>query len=205
MEWFLAALIGFAAGCIIIVFAGPKQDGENVWKWHIVSCFKRMRNILMVIFSTVVFSFLYHKYGWSWAAASYGLLVVLLGTAVIFDIQQKIIPERLILGGILLGTGLLFVNPELTYINAILGAIVVGGALWLVSVISKGALGLGDAKLMGCTGLFLGMERNLSSLAIAVVLSGLVGAALLIKSTTNKRREIPFAPFILAGVLISIL
>ena len=65
-----------------------------------------------------------------------------------------------------------FVFPEFPIMSRVLGAVSVSGVMLLVSLISPGAFGGGDIKMMVPVGLFLGVERTLVAGLVALVLGG---------------------------------
>ena len=135
----------------------------------------------------------------------YILLSTILTWAVIIDMQKQIISDKLIAISALLGVVMVFLDPELSFLNALMGFVLGGGILLIVFFISKGSLGLGDVKLFACIGIFLGMDKVLSAMFVSALLSGLVGLVLIIKSDSNRKQSIPFAPFILIGTLYTII
>ena len=135
----------------------------------------------------------------------YILLSTILTWAAIIDMQKQIISDKLIAISALLGVVMVFLDPELSFLNALMGFVLGGGILLIVFFISKGSLGLGDVKLFACIGIFLGMDKVLSAMFVSALLSGLVGLVLIIKSDSNRKQSIPFAPFILIGTLYTII
>lgn len=136
---------------------------------------------------------------------SYSALCIILITACIADIKTRVIPDRLIVPGAVTGLIMTFFNPEVTLLDAGLGFFTAGVILWLISIVTKGGIGMGDAKLLACTGMFLGLEKMLSALAVAFVVSGLAGLALLVSRFSRPGSSMPFSPFILIGVVLAIL
>lgn len=63
-----------------------------------------------------------------------------------------------------------FVFPELPIMSRVLGAVSVSGIMLLASLISPGAFGGGDIKMMVPVGLFLGLQRTLVAGLVALVL-----------------------------------
>lgn len=86
-----------------------------------------------------------------------------------------------------------------------MGGMTAGLVLFLIYCITNGGLGLGDVKLFGCVGIYLGFFSTVSAMLMATVLSGLYSLVLICINRGNKKREIPFAPFILAGALAAII
>lgn len=138
--------------------------------------------------------------------AAYGLVVLLLVAATVTDVRTRRIPNlvplaivalwglwRIVLGFAGMHTGLGFVEemfapaPDvtvppgfeiggITVASGILGAVVLGGGLLVLTVgyeafAHKQAFGGGDIKLMAALGLFLGLERGIVCLMVACVCS----------------------------------
>ncbi|MHB1394034.1 MAG: prepilin peptidase [Clostridia bacterium] len=137
--------------------------------------------------------------------ASYLVVFAILITASIIDIKERRIPDNLIIAGVAIGLALAFHNPEQGFLDGLIGGMTAGLILLLISHITKGGLGLGDVKLFGCIGIYLGLESTVSAMLIAAILSGLFSLILICINRDNKKREIPFAPFIMAGALAAVM
>ncbi len=78
------------------------------------------------------------------------------------------------------------------------GLIIIG----LVIILSRGAMGAGDMKLLGLLGLVLGWDKTLLTFFIAVCTGSCMAYVLLL-----RRREmeaaIPFAPYLVIGAIVS--
>lgn len=84
-------------------------------------------------------------------------------------------------------------------------AMAVGGALLVVSAVTREGIGMGDGWFFVVSGVFLGPGKNLLLLAGGLVLCFLVCSVLMVKGIlTNqniRRLSIPFLPFLLpAGI-----
>lgn len=130
--------------------------------------------------------------------------VVLVLAASIIDIRERRIPDKLVLAGAFVGLLISLIDPQRGFLTGLLGGIRAGAVLILVRYITKGGLGLGDVKLFSCVGIYLRFEDTVSAMFIAAVLSGLYSLALICINKDNNKLELPFAPFILAGVLAAI-
>ncbi len=133
--------------------------------------------------------------------ASNAAAVTILILAAIIDIRTLRIPDRLVLAGAAVGLALALLDDGRGLSGSLLGGITAGTVMFLLHKITRGGLGLGDAKLFACMGIYLGMEDTLSAMVAAGVLSGIYSLILICISSENKKRELPFAPFILAGSL----
>lgn len=77
-----------------------------------------------------------------------------------------------------------------------------GAFCFLVSWISRQGLGYGDSALVVGCGLSLGLQPCMTILFVAFFLSGLCAAGLLVTRRAGRKKEIPFVPFLLLGVVI---
>ena len=136
---------------------------------------------------------------------SYFAVIPLLIAATVIDIRERRIPDKLVLAGVAAGMVITQTDPSRRFTDSLMGGISAGIVLLLIHYITKGGIGLGDAKLFGCVGIYLGMENIASAMLIAAVLSGLYSLALICINRDNKKHELPFAPFILIGTLVAII
>ena len=94
------------------------------------------------------------------------------------DLDYLIIPNEISIPGILLGIAVSFLGPEGYWKQSLMGALIGGGGLFLITLIwallrGKWAMGLGDVKLLGMIGAWLGWK----SLLFVVLFSSLQGIA----------------------------
>lgn len=96
-----------------------------------------------------------------------------------------------------------FVFPEIPIASRFLGAVSVSGIMLLASVISPGAFGGGDIKMMVPVGLFLGLERTLVAGKVALAVEGVLCLWLLLKRV--RRNRLPFGPTLCLGSVTALL
>ena len=141
-------------------------------------------------------------------------IAVLLPISVI-DARYYIIPNVLIVTGLILGFGIVcaiaYQRADVWYLLIrLIGAVAGGLTLWLIAVIGsailrKKAMGGGDIKLMALIGLFLGAWPQLVMVIAFSALSGaIVGSALIISGRKSRQSPIPYGPF-LAGAAVLVL
>ena len=112
------------------------------------------------------------------------------------------------------------INRAAAYIFVILGAIcmfifrpgdnlvlsiLVGAAVLLLSALSREAVGYGDGLILMGIGLFLGWRVALYSLTIGILLSSPVSLIYMAKNKhkgPDVKKEIPFVPFLLMGLIL---
>jgi len=130
-------------------------------------------------------------------------LTILLGIA-ITDARFYIIPDQFSLGGGLLGLALAPFPGGLTVLEALLGAGVGFGVLWLVAkagtrLFKKEAMGGGDLKMMGMVGAFLGVPGVLLTLFLGALLGSVVFGPI----SWKTGKLVPFGIFLAVGASVS--
>lgn len=147
---------------------------------------------------------------WLWAAWHYGAQVEALraatfGTLLIgitmTDAREYIIPDEFSLGGTVLGVAFAFLGGALPWSQALLGAAVGFGLLWLVAVLGtkafgEDAMGGGDVKMMAMLGAFLGWQGVLLTLFLGALAGTLIFLPL---KLLGKERLVPFGIFLSLG------
>ncbi len=121
------------------------------------------------------------------------------------DLEHRVVPNRILAPAALWGlAGSAFVR------ESELPALLVGGAgafaLLLVAVLAYPAgMGMGDVKLAGVMGLYLGLSV-VPALLAAFATGSVAGAAIMVRHGLQARkRAVPFAPFLAAGGLVGLL
>jgi leader peptidase (prepilin peptidase)/N-methyltransferase len=141
------------------------------------------------------------------AALVMGLvLVAFLVPIALIDMEHRIIPNRLTLPaaviGLVLGTALDPGGEVERLIAGVAGAAVLG----IPSLINPKAMGLGDAKLVGVMGLYLGAAVAPAFL-VALVVGTAIGIAIVARVGMSKGRKtaVPFGPFLALGGVVGVL
>ncbi|MFM7718624.1 MAG: prepilin peptidase [Actinomycetota bacterium] len=90
--------------------------------------------------------------------------------------------------------------------GAAIGALAFGGSLLLVTIASRGGMGLGDVKLAGVIGLVVG-ALDLPSVGVAAgaaIAFGGVAAIVALLRGADRRSALPFGPMLAAGALVAV-
>jgi len=134
------------------------------------------------------------------------VLVVLLVPIALIDLDHRIIPNRLTALGALAALAIgLATDPAEAPQQLIAGA-AAGGFLLLAALARPGGMGMGDVKLAGMLGLFLGYEVAVA-LLVALVAGTLVGLVVIARRGAHEGRKtaIPFGPFLALGGVVALL
>lgn len=145
-----------------------------------------------------------------------GALIILFFLSAI-DLREGLLPNELVMGFLALGLVfhfcMLFAFLPMT--QMFLGAFIGGSALYLVRTIAnmlykQDALGLGDVKLMGAAGLWLGPYYILIALSVGALmglLHGLTAAVYIWRKTKEfpdlNRFSLPAGPGFAIGIIIT--
>jgi leader peptidase (prepilin peptidase)/N-methyltransferase len=131
------------------------------------------------------------------------LLSILLGIAVT-DARFYIIPDQFSIGGAILGLLLAPLPGGPTLLQAVAGAAVGFGLLWLVGkggtwLFKKEAMGGGDLKMMAMVGAFLGVP----GVILTVFLGALLGSLIFGPISWKTGKLVPFGIFLAAGAAVA--
>jgi leader peptidase (prepilin peptidase)/N-methyltransferase len=119
------------------------------------------------------------------------------------DIEHRLLPNDVIFPAVLaVGLIVAAANPG-GFLTHLAAAAALGGFFLIFAMVSKGGLGMGDAKL----GLLLGLALGWETLSAAMIaFAGLLVVALWILATQGlqaRRKAIPFGPFLAIGGILA--
>ena len=97
--------------------------------------------------------------------------------------------------------GLLWTVAADRAVAAAVVGMVVGAGLFGLSLLTREAIGSGDALLLLVTGSFLGGRWNVLLLLAAWTVAGIWSGFLLVFHKAGKQSRIPFAPFLLLAYM----
>lgn len=139
------------------------------------------------------------------------VLFVIVSAAAIVDFKRKIIPNILIIVGLSF-RAIIYVYEIISgadiksiLINDLLGLAVGFGILAAASLITRGSVGFGDAKLFGIIGITSGFFCTYSTLLISLLISTVVSLIGLARKKMGRKDTIPFGPCIAIGYSIALL
>jgi prepilin signal peptidase PulO-like enzyme (type II secretory pathway) len=126
------------------------------------------------------------------------------------DTRQRRLPDLVTLPSypvslLLLGAAALFVpgGPG-RFVHALIGMAVAVAFCLLLLLVSPSGIGLGDVKLAGPLGAYLGWlgaAAFVTGLLAAWLLAALAAIGLLLTRRATRKTEIPLGPFLIAGTL----
>ena len=176
------------------------------------------RYFLVELLTAMLFLAVWNRYGIDSRTPIFWLYIsgLILGTFV--DFSHMIIPDRVSLGGMVAGLALSVAFPhlhgkEIWYEGlktSVVGLVFGSGLLLLVGYLGKlafkkDAMGLGDVKLLGAIGAFIGWRGVLFTIMVSSVLGSAVGVYFILSQKKEWQSRIPYGPYIAAAAVIWIL
>jgi leader peptidase (prepilin peptidase) / N-methyltransferase len=133
------------------------------------------------------------------------VFVTMLVAVTLTDLEQRIIPNRILLVSAVVGAAIAAVADPGSLPERAIAAAAAGGLLFLAALAYPRGMGLGDVKLAATMGIFLG--RNAAPAILVALLAGsLLGLAMIARDGTAARKTaIPFGPFLALGGVVGLL
>jgi len=131
--------------------------------------------------------------------------VTLLVPVTLIDLDHRIIPNRLLIVGTVAALALLVALDRGALAEHAIAAVAAGGFLLAAALAYPRGMGMGDVKLAGVMGLYLG--RAVGPAMLAALLSGtLVGLAVIARkgAVEGRKTAVPFGPFLAFGGLVGL-
>jgi leader peptidase (prepilin peptidase)/N-methyltransferase len=127
-------------------------------------------------------------------------LVTALVPITFIDLDHKLIPNVIVGPAAIVGIALVAILQTDDVVEHLIAAAIAGGAFLLVAIAVPRGMGMGDVKLVGMLGLYLG--RNVApALLIALAAGTVVGIGIMASRGTSEGRKtkVPFGPFLALG------
>ena len=156
--------------------------------------------------------------GPSIAAAKYAVFSAILIALIVTDLLDRILPDELTLGGVLIGLAFApFINAEPGFLalifwrlrspgwirlaDAAFAAAVASGMIWFVGwayqkVRHREGLGFGDVKMLAMLGAFLGLRGALAAMIGGSLLGAIFGLGYILIRKKSLTYELPFGSFL---------
>jgi leader peptidase (prepilin peptidase)/N-methyltransferase len=139
------------------------------------------------------------------AALALGLVLCTVLVAItLTDLEQRIIPNSIVLAGAVIGLALAAVADPGSLPERLIAAAAAGGFLVLVAFAHPQGMGMGDVKLVAMMGVYLG-SAVVPAMLVAFGAGAAVGAVLIAREgAAARKRAIPFGPYLALGGVVGL-
>jgi leader peptidase (prepilin peptidase)/N-methyltransferase len=150
--------------------------------------------------------------GWD-LVAFLPFLWVLIALSLI-DLETKLLPNAIVYPSVVAGVAVLALAAALgprgsdDWVRGLEGMVAGAGTFFVIALISPAGMGMGDVKLAGLIGLFLGYiawGRVVAAFFLAFLVGALVGMGLMAAGRAGRKTAIPFGPFMALGAILATL
>ncbi|NOY61279.1 MAG: prepilin peptidase [Calditrichaeota bacterium] len=169
------------------------------WQYPVVE----ILGTFLILFTLGRFHFSFFSF---FAAAMLSLLLVIS----FIDMQNYIVPNVLVLAGLVIAALKILLTRDISISSSILG-LLGGGSFLLVAgifgqiIFKKESMGAGDVKLAAMLGAFVGLKGILMSLFLAIFIAAFTGAMGILLQKLDRKSILPFGPFIAFATTLYIL
>jgi leader peptidase (prepilin peptidase)/N-methyltransferase len=131
-------------------------------------------------------------------------LVALLGVVTVRDLRTRLIPDSALAASLAVVLPVCLLSDPDGIPVRIAAGLAAAGFLLAAALIRPDGMGLGDVKLAGVLGVYLG-PAIAEAMLVAFAAGSVAGLALLVRHGWSARgRTIPFAPFLAIGALFAL-
>ena len=132
----------------------------------------------------------------AWIAAAYAAFLIAIA---VYDVRRQRIPNVAVYPAIAVAVVVAFVRPDGAWWSFLLAGLAAAAFFIAVGVITHGAMGGGDVKLVGLIGLVAGWPGVFVAILVAFAVGAAVGLLLITIGQLGRHEALPFAPALAVG------
>ncbi len=121
----------------------------------------------------------------------------------VIDLEHRLLPNAIVGPAALAGLAISILDDPAGWWTYPLSAAAVAGALFGLALVYTGGMGMGDVKMGGMLGAFLGPYAALA-VFLGALLGAVTGGLLMASGKVGRRSALPFGSFIALGALVSL-
>ena len=144
----------------------------------------------------LLFAFTYFRYGWSLQTVLGLLLISLIIPVTVSDLEYQRIPNKLLLFFAPLFILYRLIDPLSPWYYSLMGAALAFLLIFLVILLSKGGMGMGDLKYFTLFGFIFGPYLFLLLFFLSTIYGSIIGLYTIKRNNGNRKTKIPFGPSI---------
>jgi leader peptidase (prepilin peptidase)/N-methyltransferase len=172
-----------------------------------------VRYPLVEVGSGILFAAVAARFGAEWYLPVYLLMAAALLAISVIDLEHYIVPNRIVypVGFVtipLFAAAALIGGSWEPLTRALLGGVVAFAFLFVLHFIQPRGMGFGDVRLSFLLGMYLGWLgwwEVVLGLFLGFLFGAVLGVVLMAARNRSRKQHIPFAPFLAAGTLVTVL
>ena len=164
-----------------------------------------IRYPLVELLTGLVFVWSYTVIGLAPQLAGALVLSSFLIIIIFIDYDHQLILDKVLVWLAGAGVAINLYTGQTGLLDMLLGAVLGGGVLLVIAVVSKGGMGGGDIKFLAALGLWLGVTLTVRTLFLSFLFAGVGGGLLLLLKIKGRKDRIPFGPYIAAAAWLAVL
>lgn len=175
------------------------------------ACHERIsiRYLIVEAVTALTFVIFFVQFGWSVDFVIFTVFACLVLAVTFIDIERQVIPNGLLLFGLIPAVVLLIRSGLVHTPSYLLGAAGLGLGFYLLRVLGKllfrkESMGMGDIKYAALVGFLLGWEKGLVAVSVAFLSAAVLFVLLVPLGLVSFGQRVPFGPFISFGSLFAI-
>jgi len=135
-------------------------------------------------------------------AAAYAAFLIAIA---VYDVRRQRIPNVAVYPAITVALVVAFVRPDGAWWSFLLAGLAAAAFFIAIGMITHGAMGGGDIKLVGLIGLVAGWPGVFVAIFVAFAVGAAVGLLLIAIGQLGRHESLPFAPALAVGAATSAL
>ncbi len=138
----------------------------------------------------------------NWWLMAWGEILLLFA---LVDLESRRVPNPLVLACGIAALILSLAGFGPRPLNALIGGTVGFAIFFVLVLVQRGAMGMGDVKFAALVGLLTGYPGVLAALTVGIIAGGLGALALLLMRHVGRKSYIPYVPFLATGAWLLML
>jgi leader peptidase (prepilin peptidase)/N-methyltransferase len=169
------------------------------------SCGERIspRYPLVEGFTAALFVLAGWKFGFNWILLPSVIFISVLIAVFFIDLEHYIIPNIIVLPAALAGLALMIAVEPGRWLELLIAGVASTAFFFLIAFVKPGGMGMGDVKLAGMMGFYLG-KSVLVALFLGFLLGAVVGVAMIASGRKGRQSRVPFGPFLAIGGIVAL-
>ncbi len=151
----------------------------------------------------------YWQIGWQPLTVSRFIFISAMVALCVIDLKHRMLPDAITLPGIVFGFSLSwFMAPG--WQSSLMGIVFCGGGMFVIREIyywirNEEGMGMGDIKMLGMIGAFLGLKLALLTLMSAVLLGSVIGIFVIVTGRGDMKHALPFGSLLSFSTILAVL